>query len=81
MRRLEDALLNEWTRADAAGERYFPHEFLYKLIRSGALNEHYQIDPKNSWLVAAAEKDLPIVVPGWEDSTTGNMFAAHCIYR
>ncbi len=79
MRRLEDALLNEWTRADAAGERYFPHEFLYKLIRSGALEEHYQIDPKNSWLVAAAEKNLPIIVPGWEDSTTGNMFAAHCI--
>ena len=79
MRRLEDALLSEWQRADAAGERLFPHEFLYNLIRSGALEEHYQIDPKNSWLVAAAEKDLPIIVPGWEDSTTGNMFAGHCI--
>ena len=79
MRRLEDALLNEWMRADAAGERYFPHEFLYRLIRSGALEEHYQIDPKNSWMVAAAEKNLPIIVPGWEDSTTGNIFAAHCI--
>ena len=79
MRRLEDALLNEWQRADAAGERYFPHEFLYRLIRSGALEEHYQIDPKNSWMIAAAEKNLPIIVPGWEDSTTGNMFAAHCI--
>lgn len=79
MRRLETALLNEWQKADAAGERYFPHEFLYKLIRSGALEEHYQIDPKDSWLVAAAEKDLPIIVPGWEDSTTGNMYAGHCI--
>ncbi len=79
MRRLETALLNEWQRADAAGERLFPHEFLYNLIRSGVLEEHYQIDPKNSWLVAAAEKNLPIIVPGWEDSTTGNMFAGHCI--
>lgn len=79
MRRLEDALLNEWKKADAAGERRFPHEFLYSLIRSGALSEHYQIDPKNSWLVAAAEKNLPIIVPGWEDSTTGNMYAGHCI--
>jgi len=77
MRRLEGALLAEWTRADAAGERRFPHEYLYRLIRSGALEEHYQIDPADSWLVAAAEKDLPIVTPGWEDSTTGNMFAAH----
>ena len=79
MRRLEDALLNEWQRADAAGERYFPHEFLYRLIRSGVLEKHYQIDPKNSWMIAAAEKNLPIIVPGWEDSTTGNIFAAHCI--
>ncbi len=79
MRRLENVLLNEWKKADAAGERRFPHEFLYSLIRSGALSEHYQIDPKNSWLVAAAEKNLPIIVPGWEDSTTGNMYAGHCI--
>ncbi len=79
MRRLEDALLEEWRAAERAGERRFPHEFLYRLIRSGALEEHYQIDPADSWLVAAAEKDLPIVTPGWEDSTTGNMFAAHLI--
>ena len=79
MRRLENVLLNEWKKADAAGERRFPHEFLYSLIRSGALSEHYQIDPRNSWLVAAAEKNLPIIVPGWEDSTTGNMYAGHCI--
>jgi deoxyhypusine synthase len=79
MRRLEAALRDEWVRADQAGERYFPHEFLYRVIRSGKLKEHYQIDPKDSWLVAAAEKDLPIVVPGWEDSTTGNMYAAAVI--
>ena len=77
MRRLERALVEEWTRADAAGDRYFPHEFLYHLLLDGRLEEHYQIDPKDSWLVAAAEKNLPIIVPGWEDSTTGNMYAAH----
>ncbi len=79
MRRLEGALIEEWASADEAGERYFPHEFLYRIIRSGALKQHYQIDPEDSWMVAACEKNLPIVVPGWEDSTTGNMFAAHCI--
>ncbi|HEU4741332.1 MAG TPA: deoxyhypusine synthase family protein [Meiothermus sp.] len=79
MRRLEGALIEEWTRADQAGERYFPHEFLYRIIRSGRLEQYYQIDPKDSWMVAAAEKNLPIVVPGWEDSTTGNMYAGHCL--
>ncbi|MER3444059.1 MAG: deoxyhypusine synthase [Meiothermus sp.] len=79
MRRLEGALIDEWTAADQAGERYFPHEFLYRIIRSGKLEPYYQIDPKDSWMVAAAEKNLPIFVPGWEDSTTGNMYAGHCL--
>ena len=79
MRRLETAVLEEWEAADRAGERYFPHEFFYRVIRSGKLEQHYQIDPKDSWMVAACEKNLPIVVPGWEDSTLGNMYAGHCI--
>ncbi|MCC6309994.1 MAG: deoxyhypusine synthase family protein [Trueperaceae bacterium] len=77
MRRLEGALVEEWTRADRAGERYFPHEFLYRILLSGKLEQYYQIDPKDSWLLAAAQKGLPIIVPGWEDSTSGNMYAAH----
>ena len=79
MRRLEDALIDEWTRADQAGERLFPHEFLYNILRSGVLEKYYQIDVRDSWMYAAMEKNLPIVVPGWEDSTCGNMFAAHCM--
>ena len=77
MRRLEKALVDEWTRADRAGERYFPHEFMYRVLRSGVLEEQYQIDPRDSWMLAAAEKNLPMVVPGWEDSTMGNMYAGH----
>jgi deoxyhypusine synthase len=30
-------------------------------------------------MLAAAEKNLPLVVPGWEDSTLGNIFASYCI--
>lgn len=68
-----------WCRADEAGERYFPHEFLYQVIREGLISDSYQIDPKDSWLVAASERNLPLFVPGWEDSTLGNIFAAACI--
>jgi deoxyhypusine synthase len=77
IRRIEAVILDQWTAAEAAGERYFPHEFMYRMLRSGELERHYQIDPADSWLVAACEKDLPIIVPGWEDSTLGNIFAAH----
>jgi deoxyhypusine synthase len=78
-RRIEGAILDEWTKADAAGERYFPHEFLYRILLSGKLEKYYQIDPADSWLLAAAQKNLPIFVPGWEDSTTGNIYAGHCM--
>ena len=79
MRRLEGAVLDEWVAADKAKERYFPHEFFYRVLRSGKLKQYYQIDPKDSWMLAACEKNLPIWVPGWEDSTLGNMYSGHVI--
>jgi deoxyhypusine synthase len=79
MRHLEVALKEVWFESDKKGERYFPHEMLYKIIRSGRLKDSYDIDPKDSWLVAACEKNLPIFVPGWEDSTTANFYASYCI--
>ncbi len=79
MRRIESAVLEEWVAADEAGQRFFPHEFMFKILRSGKLASSYQIDPKNSWMIAACEKNLPMFVPGWEDATLGNMFAGHVI--
>jgi len=78
-RRLQSHLFDIWNNADAKGERYFPHEFMYQMINSGVLKQYYEIDPADSWMVAAAEKNLPIVVPGWEDSTMGNIFSSYCI--
>ena len=79
MRRIEGVVLEQWIAADQAGLRFFPHEFMYKILRNGELKKSYQIDPVNSWLLAAMEKNLPMFVPGWEDSTLGNMYAGHCI--
>jgi len=78
-RRLQEHVYKIWKDAEDAGERYFPHEFMYKLLLSGVLEQYYEIDPKNSWMLAAAERNLPIIVPGWEDSTMGNIFASYCI--
>jgi deoxyhypusine synthase len=79
MRRIERIVVEEWYRADQSGQRMFPHEFLYKVLCTGKLQPYYQIDPKHSWMVAAAERNLPLFVPGWEDSTLGNMYAAQVI--
>lgn len=78
-RRLQSHLEKVWKDAEANGERYFPHEFLYKVVLSGDLEHYYEIDPKNSWILAAAEKNIPIIVPGWEDSTSGNIFTSYVI--
>ena len=79
MRRIENVILKEWMDADARGERLFPHEFFWRILGSKELQSTFQIDPKDSWLLAAKEKNLPMFVPGWEDSTLGNMYSAHCI--
>ena len=79
IRRIERVILDVWTEADQNNKQYFPHEFMYQVLKSGRLDEFHQIDPKDSWLVAACEQNLPIIVPGWEDSTLGNIFASHCI--
>lgn len=79
MRRIERIVVKEWETADQNGLRFLPHEFLYKVLRCKKLKPFYQIDPKNSWMLAAAERNLPLFVPGWEDSTLGNMFAAQVI--
>ncbi len=79
IRRIEDVVLEHWKRADESGSPRFPHQFMYDILKSGELEQYYQIDPRDSWLLAAAERDLPIIVPGWEDSTLGNIFASHVI--
>jgi len=79
MRRIESAVLKHWVKKDKEKKPLFPHEFMYEIIRDRSIAEFYQIDPKDSWVAAAAEKNLPMFVPGWEDSTLGNMYAGHCI--
>lgn len=79
MRRIEGAILKEWTAADKSGQHFFPHEFFWKSLRQPELEKSFQIDRKDSWLYAAMQKELPMIVPGWEDSTLGNMYAGHCM--
>src|SRR5712671_3102197 len=79
MRRIEHVVLDEWASASQKKERRFPHEFFYRILRECRLKKFYEIDPTDSWMIAAAHKDLPIFVPGWEDSTLGNIYAARCM--
>ena len=79
IRRIERIVIDEWIQASKRKERKFPHEFLFKILRECHFKKFYEIDPADSWMMAAAHKDLPMVVPGWEDSTLGNIYTARCI--
>src|SRR6059058_4998851 len=79
MRRIERVVLDEWVTASEKNRRKFPHEFLYKILRECRLKQFYEIDSADSWMIAAAHKNFPLFVPGWEDSTLGNIYAARCI--
>jgi len=78
-RRIQKHIHKIWKDADDKGERYLPHEYMYKMLLSGVLQDYYEIDVKDSWMYAAAQKNLLIVVGGWEDSTMGNIFASYVI--
>lgn len=77
MRRLEGSMIEVWCKADKEKKRYFPYEYMYQIIKAGLLEKYYQINPKDSWVVEACKKNIPIYTPGWEDSTLGNMFVAN----
>lgn len=81
IRKIEKEILTLWKRADLMKKSYFPYEYIYQLLDLPEIQKSFEIDPKNSWVLAAKEKKLPIITPGWEDSTLGNIFVSHVILK
>jgi deoxyhypusine synthase len=73
---VEKIVVPMWKRATETGTRRFWHEYFYELIETVG-SDLYEGDPETCWLLAAARANLPVVVPGYEDSTFGNIFASH----
>ncbi len=81
MRRIEKNLIEVWSQAEKENKRFFPHEYIYQILDTKLSKDDFQIDPKDSWVYAAYKKNLPIFVPGWEDSTTANFFVSNVIKK
>lgn len=77
IRHIESAILPLWQDYSSNNESALPHEFFYQILLSGDLVIDGLED--ESWIMAAAKHNLPLFVPGWEDSTMGNIFASHVI--
>ncbi|MCP3660375.1 MAG: deoxyhypusine synthase family protein [Bacteroidetes bacterium] len=70
-------VIDVWQKAQKEKKKYFPHEFLYQVLDNKDFYNEAQIDLKESWLIAAYKKKLPIYVPGWEDSSLGSVLVAN----
>lgn len=75
-RSVEKFIVPMWESATKNNDRRFWHEYFYELIQKIPAKLH-EGKADESWLLAAAKANLPIVVPGYEDSTFGNIFASH----
>ncbi len=76
MRHLERRLTKRWAEVALSGQSMLPAEFMFELLDDEDLKQHYQIPRENSWLAAAKDAGIPVIVPGFEDSTLGNIYAA-----
>jgi deoxyhypusine synthase len=77
VRIMEPHLLKMWQDAQAKGERYFPHEYFRRLFAEKLIQPDPMANPQDCWTYAAFEKNIPIMIPGFEDSTMGNIFASY----
>lgn len=81
VRIMEPHLLAMWKQAEKQGESYYPHEYFRRLFAKKLIKADPKANPHDCWAYAAYEKDIPVVVPGFEDSTMGNIFASYTYRR
>ncbi len=79
MRHLERRLTKRWAELAKTDAAVLPSQLMFELVRDPEFMKHAARPPENSWIVAAAEVDLPVFTPGFEDSTLGNIYAARVI--
>jgi len=77
VRIMEPHLLKMWKAAQKKGERSFPHEYFRRLFAEGLIKPDPLANPDDCWAYAAYKKNIPIIIPGFEDSTMGNIFASY----
>ncbi len=77
VRIMEPLLLKMWQEAQDNNESYFPHEYFRRLFKEKLIKPDPKANPQDCWAYAADEKNIPIIVPGFEDSTMGNIFGSY----
>jgi deoxyhypusine synthase len=75
-----DSLMQVWRDAEKEGKSYLWHEFFFQLFEKGLIEKDPEANEDDCWLYQAWKHKIPVYVPGWEDSTMGNIFT-HATYK
>ncbi len=76
LRNIEARIVKLWREAAEEGRSHTPAEYMFMLLDDEDLMDFYQVPREDSWLAAAKDAGIPVIVPGFEDSSLGNIFAA-----
>lgn len=73
-----EPLMELWREAETNGKSYLWHEFFFQLFERELIAKDPEADENDCWLYQAWKHNIPVYVPGWEDSTMGNIFTHAC---
>ena len=64
VQKVEKLLIPLREKCRSCRRQRFPHEYLYDILLHA--NLEFRGEVQNSWLMAAADANIPIFVPGWK---------------
>lgn len=73
-----DPLMKLWQEAQQNGQRRLWHEYFFELFERKLVKFDPTARPHECWLLSACVNRVPVFVPGYEDSTMGNIFSWAC---
>jgi deoxyhypusine synthase len=73
-----DPLMELWRKAEKEGKSYLWHEYFFQLFEHNLIQKDPEAREEDCWLYNAWKYNIPVYVPGWEDSTMGNIFTHAC---
>ncbi|AHB41728.1 TPA: deoxyhypusine synthase [Patescibacteria group bacterium] len=78
VRKILPALETLWRNAEEEGNKYLWHEYFFQLFERNLIKKDPEANEDDCWLYQAWKHKIPVSVPGFEDSTMGNIFTQMC---
>jgi deoxyhypusine synthase len=78
VRKILPELEKLWRKAEAENKSHLWHQYFFQLFEEGLIEKDSAAKEEDCWLHEAWKHNIPVFVPGAEDSTMGNIFTQAC---